>query len=225
MGNLLRLIAFDLDGTLVNSRRDLSDSANELIVELHGAPLTEEAIGLMIGEGAATLVRRALAAAGLGNPPGALERFREIYDTRLLNHTRPYDGIPEAVRAARQYGRVVVLTNKPARPSERILEGLGLRDLFEEVIGGDGLWPRKPDPASLIGLMARNGTIAEQTLLIGDSAIDHETALRAGVRCCLATYGFGYATFEPNRLTGHEWFAPHASAIPDVLEEFVKVGA
>jgi phosphoglycolate phosphatase len=222
VGDLRRLIAFDLDGTLVDSRRDLADSANELIVELGGATLTEEAIGLMIGEGAATLVRRALAAAGLGDPPGGLARFLEIYDTRLLNHTRPYEGIPEAVRAARLHGRVVVLTNKPVRPSERILEGLGLRDLFEEVIGGDGPLPRKPDPASLFGLMERAGSTAEQTLLIGDSGVDHETAVRARVRCCLATYGFGYAKFQQERLTGTEWFVAHASAIPGVITAFSR---
>jgi phosphoglycolate phosphatase len=151
-----------------------------------------------------------------------LARFLEIYDTRLLNHTRPYEGIPEAVRAARLHGRVVVLTNKPVRPSERILEGLGLRDLFEEVIGGDGPLPRKPDPASLFGLMERAGSTAEQTLLIGDSGVDHETAVRARVRCCLATYGFGYAKFQQERLTGTEWFVAHASAIPGVITAFSR---
>ena len=224
MGNLRRLIAFDLDGTLVDSRQDLSDAANDLIVELGGAAQTEEAIGLMLGEGAALLVRRALAAAGLGDSPGALKRFLEIYDTRLLNHTRPYEGIPEAVQAARELGRLVVLTNKGRQPSETILEGLGLRHLFEEVIGGDGPLPRKPDPASLIALMDRAGTAPEQTLLIGDSPVDHETAQRAGVRCCIATYGFGYAKFSSDRLTGTEWIVDHASGIPEVLTAFCKSG-
>lgn len=222
MGNLHRLIAFDLDGTLVDSRKDLSDSANDLIVELGGAPQTEEAIGMMIGEGAALLVRRALEAAGLGDRPGGLKRFLEIYDTRLLNHTRPYEGIPDVVRVAREHARVVVITNKGVRPSERILEGLGLRDLFEEVIGGDGPLPRKPDPAALIALMERAGTTPEQTLLIGDSPVDYETAQRAGVRCCMATYGFGYAKFSADRLTGKEWMVDHPSAIADVIREFAR---
>ena len=109
--------------------------------------------------------------------------------------------------AARRIARVIVLTNKPAGPSERILGALGLLALFDEVIGGDGPFPRKPDPASLLAAMERAGTTAAHTLLIGDSAIDHETAVRASSRCCLATYGFGYVMFPPERLTGKEWMA------------------
>lgn len=223
MGHVHRLIAFDLDGTLIDSRRDLAESANQLIGELGGAPLPEDAIGLMVGEGAAALVRRALAAAGLAGAPEALPRFLEIYDTRLLNHTRVYDGIPEAVQTARKHARVAVLTNKPARPSNRILAALGLRDLFDDVIGGDGPLPRKPDPASLIALMDRAGAAASQTLLVGDSAIDHETAQRASVRCCLVTYGFGYARFPPGRLTGDEWIVADPSGLPQIIERFAGI--
>ena len=75
MGHLRRLIAFDLDGTLVDSRRDLAESANQLITELGGVPQQVDAIGRMVGEGAALLVRRALAATGIGDAPGSLERF------------------------------------------------------------------------------------------------------------------------------------------------------
>ena len=121
MGDLQRLIAFDLDGTLIDSRRDLAESANQVITELGGRPLPEDAIGRMVGEGAAVLVKRALAAAGLGDVPGGLPRFLEIYDGRLTNHTRAYEGIEDAVDAARRVARVIVLTNKPAGPSERIL--------------------------------------------------------------------------------------------------------
>ncbi len=88
-------------------------------------PRSEDAMGRMVGEGAAVLVRRALAAAGVAETSAALPRFLEIYDGRLLNHTRPYNGIEDAVRAARQHARVIVLTNKPAAPSERILGGHG----------------------------------------------------------------------------------------------------
>src|SRR5262245_22340126 len=183
MGDLQRLIAFDLDGTLIDSRRDLADSANQLIGELGGHPLPEDAIGRMVGEGAAVLVRRALAAASVPERSTALPRFLEIYDGRLLNHTRPYDGIEEAVRAARQHARVIVLTNKPASPSERILDGTGLRGLFDEVLGGDGPLGRKPDPAALVAAMKRAGAPPGRSLLVGDSIIDHETASRASSRC------------------------------------------
>jgi phosphoglycolate phosphatase len=192
VGHLHRLIAFDLDGTLIDSRRDLADSANQLIEELGGQPLTEEQIGSMVGEGAALLVRRALKASGRGERAHALERFLAIYDERLLNHTRIYDGVADVVRGLRGRARLAVLTNKPAKPTERILAGLGLRDVFDDVIGGDGPHPRKPDPAGLNAMMASANASPAGTLLVGDSPIDLETAQRAGVSCCLVSYGFGF---------------------------------
>jgi len=223
VGDLHRLIAFDLDGTLVDSRRDLADSANQLIVELGGAPLSEDDIGRMVGEGAATLVRRALAAAGVTDLRNALARFLEIYDTRLLNHTRVYDGMADAVRFARTIGRVVVLTNKPKAPSDTILRALGIADLFNDVVGGDGPLGRKPAPDALNALMREAGATRDTTLLVGDSAIDHETAARAGVRCCLVSFGFGYLNFPRERLKGDEWIAGDAGQLRSILEEFAKV--
>jgi phosphoglycolate phosphatase len=219
-----RLIVFDLDGTLVDSRRDLADSANELIVELGGAPLTEEAIGRMVGEGARLLVQRALRAARLdhaaagGVLPRTVARFLEIYDTRLLRHTRPYPGIDRALAAARPLARLAVLTNKPCRPTEAVLEGLGLRAMFDDVIGGDGEWPRKPDPAGLRHLMARAGAPPSATLFVGDSVIDHETAARAGVRCCLASYGFGYVSFPAERMAANDCLVRDALELVPIVE-------
>ena len=215
-----RLIAFDLDGTLVDSRRDLTDSANQLIEELGGATLAEENIGRMIGEGAAILVRRALEAAGLHDRPGALARFLDIYDKRLLDTTTPYAGVVDAVRAARTFATVAVLTNKPTRATVRLLDGLGLRALFDEVIGGDGAFPRKPDPTGLMSLMARAGASADRTMIVGDSPIDHETAKRAEVRCCMASYGFGYALFAAGHPTDTEWTVATAFELPAVFERF-----
>ncbi len=220
MGDLHRLIVFDLDGTLVDSRRDLADSANQLIEERGGSRLSEDAIGRMVGEGAAVLVRRALVAAGLPDTPAALPRFLEIYDSRLLDNTRLYEGVEPVIRAARIGGRVAVLTNKPVRPSRRILDALGVGALFEDVVGGDGPLPRKPDPAGLEELMRRAGVSPGATLMVGDSVIDHETARRAGVRCCLAAYGFGYEMFPAERLTGEEWIAKDTAALADVIGQF-----
>lgn len=222
VGDIRRLIAFDLDGTLVDSRRDLADSANELIEELGGQPLTVDAIGRMVGEGARVLVHRALTAAGLGDPPGGLARFMEIYDRRLLNHTVAYDGMLDVVRYARTHARLAVLTNKPLAPSEQILTALGMRELFDEVIGGDGDHPRKPDPGGLRALMRRAGTSAASTLMVGDSWVDHETAHRAAARCCLTTYGFGYVTFPAERLTGDEWIVSAPQELVAVIDAFVS---
>lgn len=223
------LIVFDLDGTLVDSQRDLAESANQLIAELGGVPLQEEAIGRMTGGGAGQLVRRALAAAGIsglpGGPAGALPRFMEVYGSRLLNHTRLYDGVLDAVRMAREHAHVALLTNKARDPSERILEGLGVRELFDDVVGGDGPLPRKPEPAALLDLMVRAGVSASRTLLVGDSTFDHQTALRASSRCCMAAYGYGYATFAVKDLKGDEWIATEPQELVDIIEQFRAAAA
>jgi phosphoglycolate phosphatase len=222
VGHLHQLIAFDLDGTLIDSRRDLADSANQLIQELGGEPLTEEQIGSMVGEGAALLVRRALRAAGRVERAHALQRFLHIYDERLLNHTRVYDGIAEVIRQVRERARLTVLTNKPAAPTERILVGLGLRNCFDEVIGGDGPYPRKPDPAGLNAMMAAANATARDTLLVGDSAVDLETARRAGVRCCLVSYGFGFRR-ELREQPGQDvTLAANPGELRNVIEQFLE---
>ncbi len=221
MGHLhRRLIAFDLDGTLVDSRQDLADSANELIVERGGLALPTEAIVAMVGEGAGVLVGRALAAAGLPDAPGVLQRFLTIYDSRLLNHTVLYPGIRDLLVAAQSCATVAVLTNKPVVPSERILVGLGVRDLIGHVIGGDGPHPRKPDPAGLLALMQMAGASPAATMLVGDSPVDRQTARGAGASCCVVTYGFGRDLAAPGP---HEWMADDADAVQAVVRRFAEI--
>jgi len=222
VGDLHRLIAFDLDGTIVDSRRDLADSANELITELGGTALSEEEIGRMVGEGAAVLIRRALKAARVTDRGEALARFLQIYDTRLLLHTRVYDGMVDVVRFARTLGHVAVLTNKPKAPSERILEGLGIADLFDQVVGGDGPLGRKPEPDALQALMRDFGATTTTTVMVGDSAIDHETAIRAGVRCCLVSFGFGYQHVSSDKLRADDGVAADAGELRELIAKFVR---
>jgi phosphoglycolate phosphatase len=220
VGDVRRLIVFDLDGTLIDSRRDLAESANELIVERGGRPLPHEAIGAMVGEGAAVLVRRALAAAGIEETADALPRFLDIYSTHLLDHTRLYPGIEEILRRAHAAARTAVLTNKPYQPSDRILQGLGVRGLFDVVCGGDGPYPRKPDPAGLLAVMTECGADTRDTLLVGDSPIDHETAARARVRCCIVTFDSGFQPFPAERLRGDEWIARDVEGLRVALDRF-----
>jgi phosphoglycolate phosphatase len=189
-----RLIVFDLDGTLIDSRRDLADATNALLVECGAAPLSEERIGGMVGDGAATLVARAFAAVDIDRPSDALERFLRIYGDHLLDHTRPYPGIREALDHLRSRRQLAVLTNKPLASTRRILDGLSLASYFPPaaVVGGDGPFPRKPDPAALCHLAAQADVPLRDTLLVGDSAIDWRTARAAGVAACLVRYGFGF---------------------------------
>jgi phosphoglycolate phosphatase len=199
---MFRLIVFDLDGTLVDSRRDIADAANALLA-VHGAePLPEERIGRMVGEGAAALVSRAFEAVGVAQPPDALARYLDLYRERLLRHTRPYPGVGASLERLSGRAALAVLTNKPLDATRQILEGLGLSRYFlaDRVIGGDGPWPRKPDPGGLRHLMALTGVAPDATVLVGDSPIDWHTARAAGTHICVARYGFGFNRFESEPL-------------------------
>ena len=211
------LIVFDLDGTLVDSKRDLADAANALITELGGSALPEDRIADMVGEGAAVLVRRALTASHLDpDTPDALRRFLALYDERLLNHTALYPGMRDALEALARVASMSVLTNKPARATERMLDGLGIRPLFRDVIGGDTSFGRKPDPAGLAELMARASANPSSTLMVGDSRIDLLTARAAGTHVCLARYGFGYR-FDDSDFDGNELFVSSPSDLQQLL--------
>ena len=213
----MSLIVFDLDGTLVDSRLDLAETTNEMLGTYGAEALPVNAVATMVGEGAGVLVRRALSAAGLvADADQALQRFRDIYDRRLLIHTRPYAGIEATVRALASSGRLAVLTNKPEAPSRRLLEAFGLAPFFGRVVGGDSGFTRKPDPAGLEWLMQDAGVTPEGTWLVGDSMIDVETSRRAGVRMCVALYGFGQMRGELV-LDGSERTVRTAYEIPRVL--------
>jgi phosphoglycolate phosphatase len=204
------LIVFDLDGTLVDSKRDIAESANATLVECGAAPLPEDAIGRMVGDGAPVLVARAFAAAGSPKPDDALDRFLTIYDARLLKHTRPYEGIPELLAdLGRRRARLAVLTNKPIEATRRILDGLDLTGHFqpEWILGGDGPFPRKPSPSGLRHLMTAAGASTAETVLVGDSVVDWRTAAAASTSVCLARYGFGWEGFPVDELHADAWVA------------------
>jgi phosphoglycolate phosphatase len=215
----VKLAVFDLDGTLVDSRRDLAEAANELLAACGGTPLPEEAVGRMVGDGAAALVARVFAAGRCAAPSDALVRFLEIYNGRLLRFTRPYPGIADALEAIGSRAAMAILTNKPLAATLHILRGLDLARNFPPgaVLGGDGPLPRKPDPAGLFALMAGAGVLASETTLIGDSGVDLRTAKAAGVRVCVARYGFGFDGFPIGELRPGDLVVDRPSDLPEQL--------
>ena len=208
---------FDLDGTLIDSRLDLADAANALIVERGGQALPVDTVTGMVGEGAALLVRRALTASGLEpDVDTALPRFLELYDEGLLANTQLYPGTADALESIAPRATLAVLTNKPQRPTERILEGLGIAGYFPHVIGGDTRFGRKPDPAGLRHLIAASNALPASTVLVGDSAIDLRTARAGAVRICLVRYGFGFQV-AATELRGDEILADHPADLPKLI--------
>jgi phosphoglycolate phosphatase len=216
---LIHFIVFDLDGTLVDSRRDLAESANALLASCGCAAQSEDAIGRMVGDGAATLVARAFAAGGCPAPPDALARFLRIYESRLLECTQPYPKVDEVLAGLVRRLPLAVLTNKPLASTRRILDGLDLARFFlpDLVVGGDGPLPRKPDPSGLRLLCDRVGVEAAATMLVGDSVIDWQTARAAGTQICLAAYGFGFAGFPVGSLRSDDRLIESPSDLAAIL--------
>jgi phosphoglycolate phosphatase len=198
------LIVFDLDGTLIDSREDLAAAANATLVAFGHAPLPVDAVARMVGEGARVLVDRLFAARDAPLRSRALEAFLRLYADRLVVHTHVYPGVPETIAELARRATLGVLTNKPRLHSDRLLQHFGLAPYMFRVIGGDAPLPLKPDPAGLAALMREAGVAPAGTLLVGDSWVDHETAVRAGVRICLARYGFGFEQIPRDRLHGDE---------------------
>jgi phosphoglycolate phosphatase len=220
------LLVFDLDGTLINSRRDLAESANELLEGYGAAALDEEAVGRMVGEGAGVLVSRVLAARRIDAPHAeALARYLAIYDRRLLDHTVAYDGIDELLDTVRPAARLAVLTNKPAQPTNRILAALELDTYFEWVIGGDSRFGKKPSPDALRWLMEQARASSSDTVLVGDSLVDVQTARAAGAIACVARYGFGYLNMPADGLDGRELLIDAPSDLPAILRAHLSPSA
>ena len=213
------LAVFDLDGTLIDSRRDLADSANAMLAGYGAGPLGEARIASMVGSGAPTLVKRVITAARVDAPiDEALDRFLSAYDERLTHHTRPYEGVP-ALLDELQSAQIpmALLTNKPLAQAVRILDAFHLSDHFKWVVGGDGPLPRKPQPDGMRFLMHQAAAGPSETVLIGDSIIDLETSRNAGVGVCLARYGFGFADVPAAELRGDERLVDSPVEIAGVL--------
>lgn len=212
----LRLLVFDLDGTLIDSRQDLVQSVNATLQHLGLPQLPEAVVASYVGDGAALLVRRALGLAppSSGSRPvplpaltpsqaeqleDALAWFLQYYHQHQLDCTRLYPGVEEALPSLKESHRLAVLTNKPLRNTMGILDGLGVLPLFDRVYGGDSFPHKKPDPTGLRALLDEFSAAAGATLMVGDSHVDIRTGHNAGVWTCGVTYGFA-----PQSLADHE---------------------
>jgi phosphoglycolate phosphatase len=192
------LLIFDLDGTLIDSKKDLTISTNATRQHFGLEPLDEATVGSYVGNGAAVLVRRAMGAdAPVALVEAALGYFLKFYRTHALEHTHLYPGVREAVTAlSGQHHTLGVLTNKPGKISVDIINALGLGETFTRIYGGDVLPAKKPDPVGILALMDESGAAASETVMIGDSSVDVQTARNAGVRSCGVLWGFQPESFR-----------------------------
>lgn len=209
----LRLLIFDLDGTLVDSKADIAHAVNAMLRDISRPELPEETIGSYIGDGAPTLIRRALGdQASEQAVQDGLKYFMSYYREHLLDNTYAYPGVMDALEhiARETAGRVrmAVLSNKPERPSQRICEGLGLTPHLVAVYGGNSFETKKPDPLGANTLLRDFGVKPEEAIMVGDSENDVLTARNSGMWALGVTYGF-----SPESLKTHK---------PDVLVDSVS---
>jgi phosphoglycolate phosphatase len=197
----IKLLIFDLDGTLIDSRLDLIHSVNAMLKHLGRPELPGDLIASYVGDGAPALVRRAL-----GDPNDekllqeGLDHFLAYYRIHKLDHTHAYDGIKEMLTAVRDRNgirrQMAVLTNKPVNPSRAIVEALGLAQFFTHVYGGNSFATKKPDPEGAQTILNETKSTPEATLIVGDSSIDIITGRNAGLWTCGVTYGFAPHTLR-----------------------------
>jgi phosphoglycolate phosphatase len=190
----IRHVVFDLDGTLVDTAADLVAATNHVLGSFALPEVDATTLLGYVGDGARTLVEKALGPARGELLDEGVNRFLDYYRAHLLDASRPYPGMESLLRDLHALGvRASVLTNKAEALSRPILDGLGLMRWLDSLVGGDSLPTRKPDPAGLALVLARSGTPPEHGLMVGDSPIDRDTAQAAGVPFCGVTWGFASA--------------------------------
>jgi phosphoglycolate phosphatase len=207
------LLIFDLDGTLIDSKRDLAESVNATRANFGLPPLDLGTISKYVGNGAPVLIHRAL---GPGYSEEQVEEallyFLDYYRDHKLDYTCLYPGVRESLDRFREEGiPMAILTNKPVRVSQAIVDGLGLHEYFFQVYGGNSFDQKKPNPIGVNALRAQTGAAEDRTVMVGDSYVDIQTATNAGVKSCGVTYGF-----QPETLVD-----PKPDLLVDRMEELV----
>jgi phosphoglycolate phosphatase len=192
----VRVLMFDLDGTLIDSRLDLVHSVNATLRHMGRPELPHESIFKLVGSGAAILVQRALGQGATDEESQrGLEYFLSYYREHMLDNTVVYPGVREGLEILK--GRsLAVLTNKPVKFSQAILNGLGLAHYFRVVYGGNSFGTKKPDPEGARVVLQDFQAAPHEAMLVGDSEVDVRTARNAGTWCCGVSYGLGPEGFR-----------------------------
>ena len=189
MASEIKLFLFDLDGTLIDSKRDIANSVHHTMKMLGLPAIDDDVIYSFVGNGVTPLIQKSVEVSGGHSFEKALEIFKAHYDQHLLDTTKLFDGVEEVLEYFHKIPKVVI-TNKSQGYSEKILKGLGVMKYFEGVYGGDTSFPKKPNPALVHHLLKEFGVSPKETAIIGDGRVDIETGKNAGILTCGVTYGF-----------------------------------
>jgi phosphoglycolate phosphatase len=187
----VKALVFDLDGTLIDSKKDLVLAVNATLRAMGREELPSELVASYVGSGAPVLIRRVL---GEAAEPGELDRalkfFLSYYEQHKLDFTRAYPGVRQALEQLRGTP-MAVLTNKPRNISVDILEQLGLAEFFRLIYGGNSFATKKPDPLGAQTVLAELAVAASEAVMVGDSEVDVQTARNAGMISAIVNFGFG----------------------------------
>ncbi len=190
-----RLFLFDLDGTLIDSKADITKSVNLALDRLKLPPVATSRIAAFVGDGVQKLIQRTLRQSMGVDPKSdlvayAIQVYLEEYEQHLMDNTCLYPGIRETLNAL-GWADLAVITNKPEKFSRRILEALEVADRFLSILGGDSMEKRKPDPAPLLRVINKCRARPAETVMVGDSRVDIRAGKAAGTITCGILGGFG----------------------------------
>jgi phosphoglycolate phosphatase len=192
----VRVLIFDLDGTLIDSETDLVISVNATLEHMGRQPLPQDVVRGYIGRGAAALIRSSLGSLVTDEQAEeGHEFFLAYYRRHMLDHTVTYPGVLEALDALSSY-KMAVLTNKPVRFSQAILDGLGIANHFQFVFGGNSFERKKPDPMGVELLLRNFSAQPTEGMMVGDSDVDVQTARNSGIYSCGVSYGLGFESMR-----------------------------
>jgi phosphoglycolate phosphatase len=184
------LVIFDLDGTLIDSKRDIAYAVNQTLARIDHPPIENELIYQYVGSGVRPLIEKAVATTGGGNSlEEAIRIFYGLYMKHLLDTTVMFDGIPEVLEHFKGK-KMAVATNKSIGFTLKILDGLGILEKFVSVKGADSQKEKKPHPMMVEDIMKEAGIGKAQTVIVGDSAVDIQTGKNANIQTLGVTYGF-----------------------------------
>ena len=189
MPGLKKLIFYDLDGTLVDTKEDIARAANFMLQKMGAPPIDVEEIAGYVGLGVFHLIGNCLKTEDAKRIEKGIKIYRTYYGEHMLDHSRLFPGVPEMLEHFKG-GTQLVFTNKPNPYSYDMLKALGVVGFFAEVLAGGGDYPKKPDPAGVLAMLEKFKVPAEQALFIGDSRVDIETARKSGIEAAVITHGF-----------------------------------
>lgn len=211
------VIAFDLDGTLVDTAPDLVGTLNVLLAEEGIAPLPMAHARPLIGHGARRLLERGFEAADAPLPAervaGLFDRFVAHYLAHIADESRPFPGMIEALTRLKEAGaRLAVCTNKPTDLARALLDALDLSAMFEAVVGPEAAPARKPDPRHLEAAVRAAGGSMDRAVMVGDAATDAGAARAAGAPLVLVSFGY---TEVPAAELGPDVLIDHFDELPE----------